>query len=655
MSSIPVDEDPFSVFGDDEEEDGNHEEESTIHRDSDMLRMAQSLVRQANNSSSSSRAANNNNTDAVMNTSHSRSTGTDLTKPHGSLKSCLTPNNSALLEIETRDDKKKFHSLVPGWPNPLYLNSNAVLTSDLDRYGGGRGYVASSSISAGTLIMVEEALILWPSPNMIVDLNLISYILQQPNAARIVHAMEHLYPTKFQVDNLNKENQEQCDPLSNNMETSVHFQIMDMINMYKAQISEESTEMRDLIQFALEMNVGNSSNNTRLDRLDILRLLLALRYNSLETGIFLHAAMLNHADIPNCVKFRSSSSSSSSTTTARRRRSENSEVRAIRTIAAGEPLTISYLPRLLSHCTRREHLWNHHRFDIGIPSSEAEDAATALLREMEMIGNRFPPSTTGGGGGTGVVDATVQRRIEKTTMELEDELREIISCGRQRWQSSSSAHHDSTRRMVERMDSSETVRLPPDELERAKVLEVASFQLCETCQEQLQNTKHILLLPCLELHLQACDLILQQDQQEQQRQQQQQTAGLSPTQRRMLLGRVIVTSSHLWQLQELLYGRDYYALAQTLFELAQATEQLLSQQAKYLTNTLCNQVSDDIVMWLRTQHPRGMSGSSLANNISAWTSLEHYARIQHERIKALYPQDADSYIRQQPHQQQHES
>jgi hypothetical protein len=36
---------------------------------------------------------------------------------------------------------------------------------------------------------------------------------------------------------------------------------------------------------------------------DVLRCILALRYNGLQSGIFCYAAMLNHSDKPNSVKF----------------------------------------------------------------------------------------------------------------------------------------------------------------------------------------------------------------------------------------------------------------------------------------------------------------------------------------------------------------
>ncbi|KAL7579220.1 hypothetical protein ACA910_011382 [Epithemia clementina (nom. ined.)] len=93
--------------------------------------------------------------------------------------------------------------------------------------------------------------------------------------------------------------------------------------------------------------------------------------------------MLYHDSVPSCVKFNALQESLSSTTSLL----FLSKIRAICTIEAVEPLTIYYLPKLLSHSSRRLQLWDHHHFDIGVSF-----AGHPWLREMELIGNRLPPS-----------------------------------------------------------------------------------------------------------------------------------------------------------------------------------------------------------------------------------------------------------------------
>jgi hypothetical protein len=82
--------------------------------------------------------------------------------------------------------------------------------------------------------------------------------------------------------------------------------------------------------------------------LDILRLLLALRYNGLETGIYTPVAMLNHLTNP-IVQVSSEAD-------------KYSEVRTTRAVRQEESLTIS--ATILSR-HQAQHLWEQHRFDIG--------------------------------------------------------------------------------------------------------------------------------------------------------------------------------------------------------------------------------------------------------------------------------------------------
>jgi hypothetical protein len=89
--------------------------------------------------------------------------------------------------------------------------------------------------------------------------------------------------------------------------------------------------------------------------------------NAFSSGLYCHLAIVNHSCRPNCVKFapsvaatgRKPTSSSSSLS-----RNDCSEIRAITTIAAGEPITISYLtPCDQTRARRRHALRTQFRFD----------------------------------------------------------------------------------------------------------------------------------------------------------------------------------------------------------------------------------------------------------------------------------------------------
>ena len=239
----------------------------------------------------------------------------------------------------------------------------------------------------------------------------------------------------------------------------------------------------------------------------MLRLLVALRYNALETGVYLHIAMLNHADVPNCVKFKPQEGH------------KYSEVRTTKTVQPGEALTISYVPRFLCHASRRRHLWDQHRFDIGELSPEHD------LLSIDLVGGKIPNATA----------VELMQNIEAAVAALEEQCRDLI----------------------EKANISKT--LSDDEAETAKALEQASLELYSSAQSQLANNHHILLLPCMGLHVDACDLV-------------QRYVRLPKTQRARLLTRLVSTGRKLARVQREILGPDHFDLARTHLDVAQAIE-----------------------------------------------------------------------------------
>jgi SET domain len=395
----------------------------------------------------------------------------------------------------------EWDELVLPWSPPLYIGPIKIASSL--PFGGGRGCVAERTLPPGTLVMVEEPLASWSVEDNRLDLYALQSLFERENASQIVHDLEHFHPTKRAVDGLEPSDPEQVDK---------------MMIFLRAQNSDDPA-LPQIIETARARNL-TSADGSAITEVDVLRLLLALRYNGLESGIFRYAAMLNHADQPNCVKFLPTQDQT------------YSEVRTTRAVAQGEALTISYVPRIMSHASRRKHLWEQHRFDIGaeLPAS---------IRQMELIGNRLPPSALNKWD-----EDSTTHRIEMALAELD-------------------AMYKDASVVLEDTGSSTDIS------EQAKALEQASLELCTEAEYQLQNENHLLLLPCRRLHMDSCDLV-------------QRDHSLSLTDRTKLLGRLVVTAHRLLQLQKLLLGPDHFDIARTDLDLAQAIDELLSRSPKLL-------------------------------------------------------------------------
>jgi SET domain len=555
------DDDPFGVFGDDGDDGDDDGDYAIVEEETDIAKISRSLVHRENQRLLSERKQHQPEATSTSNASSSDAraslSGDAASSLHRGDGLTSGDGASSLSFIQNSNvSPTNMDPLCLPWPDPLYLGP-MVLASTL-AFGGGRGYVAKQDVEAGTLLLVEAPLVSWPVDGGSVDLDSIFKIFGHANAAHILHAMEHFHPLKVQVDS------------SDDGPSTNPVQVEKMIEMYKLQYEEDgnggnesSKHLERVVAAAAEMRLENS-NGTPISTRDVLRLLVALRYNSLQTGIYLHVAMLNHADFPNCVKFLPTGNKS------------YSEVRTTRPVRAGEALTISYIPRLLSHASRRKYLWEQHRFDIG----RAEDIPSEW-KKLELVNKQLPPSNLERTYG----DETLTHRIEVTTAELEDQCREISSENR-------------------------TTPLTPDEAERAKALELASLELYTAAVAQLGNSSHLLLLPCLQLHLDACDLV-------------QRRVSLPSKQRIDLLGRLIVTAQKLLRLQELVLGCDHFDLARTQLDLAQAVEELLSRAPNHLDT-------------LFEDGPR---------SITDFSSLEAKTRKRHEQIKLLYPNDTESHIK----------
>ncbi|GKY99064.1 hypothetical protein MPSEU_000862100 [Mayamaea pseudoterrestris] len=474
--------DAFAMFGSDDDED---ETETSTLKSNARQEVSRQLIFDAGNR-------------------NNRNQGANLTDNYKSI-----PVSSPRTSEDYLRNLDAPNRLVLPWKVPQYLGPMSLIHS-LESFGGGRGYVALENLAPGTLVLVEEPIVAWQGfEGVEFGLDMVQLVLITNEAQTILHDMEHFHPTKAAVDAATQEDEHEQDVT----------QIMDMIERLRNKF-KDGDQLNECVTLAQRRGLSNA-NATLLDATDSLRLLLAIQYNSLESGIYLHAAMLNHADQPNCVKFAPANDK------------KYSEVRTTRKVQAGEPLTISYLPRILSHASRRKHLYEQHRFDIGANLGPH-------LRRMELIGGNLPRSTTNKWD-----DDSATNRIEMATAEL----REL--------------HQDAEGDLLDE--------------EHVKGLEQALLELCRQAQEQLKNDMHVLLIPCFELHLDCCDRV-------------QRISSLSGGQRGLLLCRVVQTAHQLVTLQELFHGRDHFALARTHLDLAQAVEELLSRSPKQLMSLQVNDI-----------------------------------------------------------------
>ena len=201
---------------------------------------------------------------------------------------------------------------------------------------------------------------------------------------------------------------------------------------------------------------------------------------------------------------------------------------------------------------------------------------------MEFIGNSLPSSSV-----KQLDESSVTFNIESATSQLEDHCQEAQA--------------------VVSLDADNPANPVWNEI---KALEVASLELYVESRNRLRNDNHVLLIPCLRLHLDTCELV-------------QRDPNLTKSQRISLLCRLASSAHSLLRLQEQLLGSHHFDLARTHLEFAQAMEELLSTAPKQSVQL-------------------GLSG---LNTFEACSAAEHTSRTEYERIKSLYPHDAQDLIR----------
>ena len=196
----------------------------------------------------------------------------------------------------------------PSMGNKVRVAVEAIIPS----VGGGRGLVAKTNVPAGTLILAETAILIWPPD------------------------MDH------------------GDPLS--LLEMAHMVLQSDIAM-KAVQSMFPKSIHDVEQIELEnirSHVGAelSSYFPDIEEFELLRILLVIQHNGFKSGFYHHVTLLNHSCQPNCIKFNPSNNSA-----------KISEIWTTKPVLAGEEFVICYYsPYETSRSSATKYLNDNHHF-----------------------------------------------------------------------------------------------------------------------------------------------------------------------------------------------------------------------------------------------------------------------------------------------------
>ncbi|KAL3942539.1 MAG: hypothetical protein SGBAC_003285 [Bacillariaceae sp.] len=463
--------DPFDVFGSESDSDDENQETT-----SESMAIASSLMNRAN--------------------------GLENQQPSSDESFRVSPAESSSI---TRDlvDISGLEVVEFPWPSPLFIDNSAAAVYSIPKFGGGRAFCARKKLDPGTTFLTEEPVMEWHQDQVgrKLDLSSVRFLLDSANASNLVHWLELFHPLKSVVD--------QGPTAENNSDE----QLWPMMEEIKKECEEE--EISELVMLAESRGVV-SRDNLVLSETDILRMLLCIRYNGLESGIYLYAAMLNHSCNPNCTKLRPEGDQTSS------------EVVTTQEVHPGEILTINYCPNIMSHASRRHHLYHQHRFDIS-------GNVQAPFRVLELVNEELPPSWT-----DNVDTDSPTYLVEKSLDEFESMLPELVGL----------ASVDQSRKEV------------------LKALELSIVELCKQSAEQL-TSNHLLLIRGLTLHLDVCDAVRR-------------TNELSKNALELILCRQVQSAYQLINLQSRLYGSDHFGLARSHEDMHVSIAELLSRSPSQL-------------------------------------------------------------------------
>ena len=489
---------------------------------------------------------------------------------------------------------------------PLYISPSIAVVQDDNLY---RGYIATANLNPGTLLLVEQPAFKWPTSQIgsELDLSSIQAIVGEQNkeyAQQLVHDMEYLYPTKWDVNDIMMATQKVTAD-EDDYETNEKIQIKDMVEIMQMQHSG-SKALEKILKIAQERQISTSADDDSdgtgsigcgriIDEIDIMRMLLTLRYNGFDSGLYLHFAMFNHCDDANCIKYvPEQQRGGGGKTTNKNQDMTYSEVRTTKYIKKGQALTLHYLnPREVSHATRRLHIWDQHRFDIG----DGMKHFNPKFKELEFIHDEFPKSCAD------------KQDKERMTYHIENAINDLEKLYKEIKIASQFILHALTQQQIMDDTAIET-------FERCKALEFATQELIQVTIEKTGNEKHLLLIRCCRLHLDSIELLLQFGNHPQP------LLTLTNKQQNEIISRFIVTCHKLLPIQIQYLGQDHPDIARTYYDFAMGLNSLLSHAPKRLFDL----------------------GIQDLNNFSSCQQYEAKCRNEYRRIDSFYPRDVEQKI-----------
>lgn len=640
--------DPFACFGGDEDDDDDASDSQSLNAH---------LFNNGNVSvipSSAMDAANREKARQLMEIYASKKAAV----AHDTQSHIVNNNDSASSSNEFRfisshRDQKERTSALP-WPQhpPLYLGPMSLSSSLAE--GGGRGYVALRDLPPGTCVLIEEPFVEgWSEGQMGKELGLesIRHLLRLDGgrgkrAGEVVGALEELHPRREKVEKVFAALSGTCADDGNGDLDAIdpldQIQIVDMMKDMDND-AKHSKEVQSLLAIAKEETITNSDGSP-LNSRDINRLLLALRYNGFESGIYLHFSMFNHDEDPNCIKFRPppeewSETKKNNSDDIARKLPRYSEARTTRYVRKGEALTLHYLenPREVSHATRRKILWDQHRFDIGVENAYRKflhlsddvtfngisdddvgetkdydyDNDTHRRRAIyasEVVNGKFPDSSLEEHKAKGTInniannngsvqdeeeDVTVTSNIEKSLDDLEEMLQEL-------------------QHIFQNTKGTLKQALPSSgAFERAAALELTFGELVTASRSSLGNDHHILLSRCRRMHLDSIELVLSKC-----------SDFLTEKQSVELMARFLPTVQMLLESQKRRLGSHHTHVATTYHDFSMGIQSLLSHSSRRLLS-------------LKLE---GMG------SLEECSRMEFHCRREKERIERLYPRDVEEIL-----------
>lgn len=246
------------------------------------------------------------------------------------------------IDISTRNGQMEasFQEILPNFTE----KSKAIVKHH--SCAGGRGVFANLRLSAGELVVIEKPTLRWEN----FDINdeealrrLITLVISDADAYKV---SKILYPSHV------------SDLRSEELHDSANLLSVESISELSACLNVESSE--------------------------IWRVVLVLKHNGFESGLYQALTMINHSCSPNCIKFPPSTSSSNF-----------SEVWTTREISEGEELTIDYCGSdVIMFEQRSQYLQKQHFFTCHCPrccnpklvdgtSSSIESNIWTLVEEIQ--------------------------------------------------------------------------------------------------------------------------------------------------------------------------------------------------------------------------------------------------------------------------------